>query len=99
MDLASAARAVNATNAASPGTEVKAKGEDEEAIVVAVVVAVAVWHFLRGLPSHRRLIHLEGEFKVQRSIVGKIHNSGGYVDGIGSFNILAEGWSSTCRRY
>ena len=63
VDLASAARAVNATNAASPGTEVKAKGEDEEAIVVAVVVAVAVWHFLRGLPSHRKLIHLEGEIQ------------------------------------
>ena len=42
MDLASAARAVNAANAASPGAEVEAKGEDEEAMVVAVVVA---WRF------------------------------------------------------
>ena len=29
--------------------------EDGEAIVV------VVWHFLQGLPSHRGLIHLEGE--------------------------------------
>ena len=53
VDLASVARAVNTANAASPGAELEAKGEDKEAMVVAVVAVVAVvWHFLRGLPLH-----------------------------------------------
>ena len=57
VDLASAARAVNAANAASPGTEVKAKGEDEEAMVVALCQWWWRWRF--GI-SCEGYLHIEG---------------------------------------
>ena len=33
------------------------------ALVLVVVMVVMIWHFLQGLPLHRRLIHLEGEIQ------------------------------------